>query len=365
MRNALAKAICWSLACASVGIGAQPQSPKQSSDADAQRANVRKIAESLKRSDLSDPETPMPKGWRPLRTVWGDPEIEGVYTNIDEWGIPFERPSEFDGRQLESITSGELTRLRAERRDAFLERLATGEPAEPGTIGWYDNLNARGSRAWLIVDPPDGRIPALTPGGQVRAKADAERQSRPRGTDSYADQSAYARCISRGLPGSMIPEPYGDAYEIHQAPGYVAIRYEQIHEARIIPVDGRPHVGRAVQSYIGDARGRWDGNSLVVETTNFKERPTFPTGALRAAFRGVDLTAMRLVERFTPMTSRIVRWSVTVDDATTWVSPWTFAMNLTKVDRSQQPYEYACHEGNYGLRNILGTARELEERERR
>src|SRR4026208_633379 len=111
MRNALAKAICWSFACDSVGIGAQPQSPKQSSDADAQRANVREIAESLKRSDLSGPETPMPQGWRPLRTVWGDPEIEGVYTNVDEWGIPFERPSEFDGRQLESITSGELTRL--------------------------------------------------------------------------------------------------------------------------------------------------------------------------------------------------------------------------------------------------------------
>ena len=343
-----------------MGIGAQPQSPTGSPDADAQRANVRKIAESLKRSEPRDRELPVPKGWRPTRTVWGEPDIEGVYTNIDEWGIPFERPSEFDGRQFDSITSGELTRLRAERRDAFLERLATGEPAEPGTIGWYDNLNASGSRAWLIVDPREGRIPALTATGQARAKADAERQSRPRGTDSYADQGAYARCISRGVPGSMIPEAYGNAYEIHQAPGYVAIRYEQIHEARIIPVDQRPHVGRAVQAYMGDARGHWDGDTLVVETTNFKERPTFPTGASRAAFRGADLTVLRLIERFTPITPRIVLWSVTVDDATTWVRPWTFAMNLTKVDRSQQPYEYACHEGNYGLRNILGIARALE-----
>ena len=363
VRNALATAFCSSLVFASmIGIGADGQNPKPSPDADAQRANVRAIAESLKRREPPDTRLPMPKGWRPIRTVWGDPDIEGVYTNIDEWGIPFERPSEFDGRTLESITADELTTLRAERRDVFLERLATGEPAEPGTIGWYDNLNARGSRAWLIVDPPDGRIPALTAAGQARAKADAERQSRPRGTDSYADQSAYARCISRGVPGSMIPETYGDAYEIHQAPGYVAIRYEQIHEARIIPVDQRPHVGRALQAYMGDARGRWDGDTLVVETTNFKDRPTFPTGASRAAFRGVDLMALRIVERFMPMTPRVVLWSVTVDDATTWVRPWTFAMNLTKADRSQQPYEYACHEGNYGLRNILGTARALEQR---
>ena len=300
-----------------------------------------------------------------MRTVWGDPDFEGVYTNIDEWGIPFERPASFAGRSLESITSGELARLRAERRDEFLERLATGVPAEPGTIGWYDNLNTRGSRPWLIVDPRDGHIPPLTAAGQLRAKADAEQQSRPRGTDSYADQGAYARCISRGVPGSMIPEAYGNAYEIHQAPGYVAIRYEQIHEARIIPIDSGPHVGRPVQAYMGDARGRWDGYSLVVETTNFKERPTFPTGALRTAFRGVDLSALRLSERFTPLGPRRLQWSVTVDDATTWVRPWTFAMDLTKVDRSQQPYEYACHEGNYGLRNILTTARALEEQERR
>jgi len=144
-------------------IGAQSQSPTRSPDADAQRANVRTIAESLKRGEPHDTELPVPKGWRPTRTVWGDPDIEGVYTNIDESGIPFERTSQFDGRLLESITSAELARLRAERRDAFLERLATGEPAEPGTIGWYDNLNAKGSRAWLIVDPPDGRIPPLTP----------------------------------------------------------------------------------------------------------------------------------------------------------------------------------------------------------
>ncbi|HZM94776.1 MAG TPA: hypothetical protein VFB92_15205 [Vicinamibacterales bacterium] len=364
MRHALVTAVCASLACAA-SARVESQSPNRPAEGDAHRDNVRKIAESLKPGDRADPDPLIPNGWRPTKTVWGDPDIEGVYTNIDEWGVPFERPAEFEGRQLESITSAELARLRVERRDAFLERLATGEPAEPGTIGWYDNLNTTASRAWLIVDPPDGRIPAFTVAGQARAKADADRQSRPRGTDSYADQGTYARCISRGFPGSMIPEAYGNAYEIHQSPQYVAIRYEQIHETRVIPLDGRPHVGSAVQSYMGDARGRWDGNTLIVETTNFKEHLTFYPGALRVAFRGAESSTLRLIERFTALSPRKVRWSVTVDDATTWTRPWTFAMNLTRADRSQQPYEYACHEGNYGLRNILGTARALEERERR
>jgi len=314
-RNLLVAAVCWSLAGTSIGFGAQPQSPKGSPDADAQRANVRKIAESLKATDST---SELPKGWRLPRTVWGDPDIEGVYTNVDEWGIPFERPAEFEGRQVDSVTSTELARLRAERRDAFIERLATGEPAEPGTIGWYDNLNTKGSRAWLLVDPADGHIPRLTATGQARAKADAERQSRPRGTDSYADQGAYARCISRGFPGSMIPEAYGNAYEIHQSPGHVAIRYEQIHETRLVPLDGRPHSGNAVRSYMGDARGRWEGNTLVVETTNFKQGLTFYPGALRTAFRGAESVTLRLTERFTKVSPQIVRWSVTVDDATTW-----------------------------------------------
>jgi hypothetical protein len=365
MRNVLLTAAWVILACAVWVRADEQQNSSRPPEADASRENVRKIADSLKLGDAEDREPALPKGWRPPRMVWGEPDIEGVYTNNDEWGIPFERPAEFAGRPLESITPGELARLRAERRDRWLDLLATGEPAEPGTIGWYENMNTRASRAWRIVDPPDGRIPALTAAGQARAKADAERRSRPRGTDSFTDRSAYARCISRGFPGSMIPEAYGNAYEIHQSPGYVAIRYEQIHETRVIPTDGRVHVGRAVRSYMGDARGRWERETLVVETTNFKEGLEFFPGALRGAFRGAESSGLRLIERFTATSPRIVEWSVTVEDATTWVRPWTFAMNLTKMDRSQQPYEYACHEGNYGLRNTLGTERALEERPRR
>ena len=151
-----------------------------------------------------------------------------------------------------------------------------------------------------------------------------------------------------------MPAIYGSSYEIVQGPDCVAIIYEMIHETRVIPLDGRPHVGKGIASYMGDARGHWEGDTLVVETTNFKDQ---------IAYRNANGATLRLVERFTPVGPSTVEWSVTVDDPATWTRPWTFAMNLTKKDASQQPFEYACHEGNYGLRNILSGAR-AEERAR-
>ena len=148
-----------------------------------------------------------------------------------------------------------------------------------------------------------------------------------------------------------MPAIYGSSYQIHQSPGYVAIRYEMIHETRVIPVGGGPHVGTGIRTYMGDARGRWDGNALVVETTNFKDQ---------IAYRGSDGSTLRIAERFTPIGPDTIAWVVNVEDPHTWTRPWTFAMNLTKKDQSQQPYEYACHEGNYGLRNILSAARAVD-----
>jgi hypothetical protein len=145
----------------------------------------------------------------------------------------------------------------------------------------------------------------------------------------------------------MMPAIYGNAYEIIQAPGYVAIRYEMIHETRVIPLDGRGHVAKTVRSFMGDARGRFEGDTLVVETTNFDARSTY---------RQANHETLRLVERFKPVGANKVEWSITVDDKTTWVAPWTFAMNLTK-DETQGIFEYGCHEGNLGLRNILSGAR--------
>jgi len=292
------------------------------------------------------------KTWKPVRTAWGDPDLAGIYSNSDESGIPFERPARFEGRRLEDITPAELEELRVARRGATAENSVAEDRPVDREVFW-ENLNAVNSRAWLIVDPPDGKIPPTTPEARSRAAARTEARKRSgRGpADAPEDRSLYDRCISRGLPGSMMPAIYGSSYEIVQGPNFVAIIYEMVHETRVIPLDSQPHVAKSIRTYMGDARGHWDGDTLVVETTNFKDQ---------IAYRNANAETLRLVERFTPTGPTSVEWSVTVDDPTTWTRPWTFAMNLTKKDATQRPFEYACHEGNYGLRNILSAARAEE-----
>jgi hypothetical protein len=148
----------------------------------------------------------------------------------------------------------------------------------------------------------------------------------------------------------MMPAIYGNSYQIVQAPGYVVIRYEMIHEARIIPLDGSPHLPTSIRNYMGDARGRWDGDTLVVETTNIRDE---------IAYRGSNAATLKLVERFTRTAPDKVRWSVTVDDPSTWTRPWTFSMPLTRDD-NEQLVSYECHEGNYAMPNILSAARAEE-----
>jgi len=294
---------------------------------------------------------PAPKSYTLARTPWGDPDLQGIYTNKDENGIPLERPSQFDGKKLEDIDNDELAELVRERNEAGVARAAGigGADTGAGPIHWYEYYGAKNSRAWLVVDPSDGRVPPTTPEAQARAAARAAARSTRGPADSYEDRSLYDQCITRGVPGSMMPAIYGNSYQIVQGPGYVAIRYEMIHETRLVPLDARPHVNDNIHTYMGDARGRWDGNTLVVETTNFDSR---------SAYRGAG-ERLRLIERFEPVAPDKVLWSVTVDDPSTWVRSWTFAMNLSK-DATQAPFEYACHEGNYGLRNILSAARSEE-----
>jgi hypothetical protein len=305
----------------------------------------------------------------PPRTPWGDPDIAGIFTNKDEQGVPLERPAEFAGRPL--VTDEEFA-ARANRAQRQLETdnsefdIATADTSNAGQVGsatsppphWLDR-GKPSRRTSRIVDPPDGRIPTQTPAGQKRIAdraADRARARSGRGpSDSYVDRSLYDRCITRGLPGSMMPAIYGNSFEIVQGPGWVGIRYEMIHEVRMIPLDGRPHAAPAIRSYMGDARGRWEGNTLVVETTNFRPESTY---------QNANPDAVRLVERFTAVAPDKVEWSVTVNDPSTWTRPWTFEIDLTK-DASQQVLEYACHEGNYAMTNILEGARADEKAGRR
>jgi hypothetical protein len=289
------------------------------------------------------------------RTPWGDPDLQGSYTNKYEQGTPFERPEEFDGRRIEDIPAAELADILKERQDLVLLRtaLAGGDPAGNlgGPLHWQDQFDIqKGSRPWFVVDPADGRIPATT--AEARARA-AARQAARRGrgsADSWIDRSLYDRCITRGLPGSMMPAIYGNSYEIVQAPGFVAIRYEMVNEVRIVPLDGRPHASLPIRAHMGDARGRFEGDTLVIETTNFRDE---------SVYRGANPDRLRLVERFTPKPGGKLEWSVTVDDPTTWAKPWTFAMPLT-ANPDERIMEYACHEGNRAMANILSAARAEE-----
>jgi hypothetical protein len=293
------------------------------------------------------------KNYTPAKTAWGDPDLSGVYTNKDENGIPMEKPSQFEGKNLEEVEDSEFAEI-VRARNASAQQRAVGiggADTGAGPIHWYEHYDAKNSRPWLVVDPADGRIPPTTPEAQKRAADRAARRVGRGPADSYEDRSLYDQCITRGLPGSMTPAIYGNSYQIHQGQGWVGIRYEMIHETRMIPLDGRPHVSSKIPTYMGDARGHFEGNTLVVETTNFKDQ---------IAYRGANGGTLRLVERFKPVGPQTVEWSMTAEDPATWTRPWTFAMNLTKKDASQRPFEYACHEGNYGLRNILSGARAEE-----
>jgi hypothetical protein len=288
------------------------------------------------------------------KTPWGDPDIQGNYTNLTEAGTPLERPKEFEGRQLSDINGEELRKAKREAAERTINSFLG--PTEAPDNWWqvaYKRIE-NGAQAWMVIDPPDGRIPPLTPEAQQRQQAAAEARKRnTRGpADSYTDRSLYDRCITRGFPNSGMPTIYGNSSSIVQGPGYVAITYEMIHDTRIIPLTQTPHLGKSIRSDFGDARGRWEGDTLVVETTNFLGR---------SVYRNANSDHLKIVERFTPAGPKTLRWTVTIDDPTTWTKPWTFSLPLT-LNPSEPLMPYECHEGNYGLKNILSAARAEEKK---
>ena len=303
-------------------------------------------------------KAPAAKSYSPPRTPWGDPDLQGGWTNVDENGIPFERPDALAGKQVEQVDDSELAELVKSRNEASVRNAAGigGRDTGAGPVHWYEHYGAKNSRAWMVSDPPDGRIPPQTPaaiarigarGGGRGGRAGGEGAGEGGRADSWLDRSFYDRCITRGFPGSMMPAIYGNAYDITQAPGLVAIRYEMIHETRIIRLDNSPRSG--LVSHMGDARGHFEGDTLVVETTNFDPR---------TAYRNAT-KALKLSERYKPVAPNKIDWSLRVEDPNTWTKPWTFGMMLT-ADPQQPLFEYACHEGNYAMRNILSAARAAE-----
>ena len=283
----------------------------------------------------------------PERTPWGDPDLQGVWTNRTT--TPLERPSEFAGRTV--LSDEERAEI-----DAQAEA-ARDRPPPPGQTGAYNSFwldrGVRNSQTSLIVDPPDGRYPPKTV--RVRESDPAFAAMRD-GTrfDTWHDLNLYDRCITRGMPGAMMPGFYNHNYQILQTPDYVVILVEMIHDARIIPLDGRAHLPPQIGQWLGDSRARWEGDTLVVETTNLTARGDERVRYLVQA--GSDQATV--VERFTRVAADRIDYSFTVSDPATYESSWT--AEIPMVPLGGEIFEYACHEGNYGLENILAGARAAE-----
>src|SRR5262245_57019289 len=306
------------------------------------------------------------KAWTPPKTPWGDPDLQGIWPgNV---GVPMQRPATF----------GERTTLNDEefaQREAQARRQAAADSQEFATsytrpgIGPPSYWTERGKQtrqASLIIDPPNGRLPSLTPEAEKYRKEARGGKGLPgewRGqADSYDDLNIYYRCVTRGLLGSVIPVVYNNGNQIIQAPGYVVFRNEMIHESRVIPLDGRPHVNSKIQMFMGDSRGHWEGNTLVVETTNFTDKDAIGSnGAGYPGDPGYHSDQLKVVERFTRVSDDKMEYRATVIDDKTWTRPWTIQIDLERNDKYQL-FEYACHEGNYAMSDILSGAREAEKK---
>jgi hypothetical protein len=322
------------------------------------RRNIRLalvVATVLAGTGLAAQSTVARKGWTPPRTPDGQPDLQAIWTNATI--TPFERPASLRDKAF-------LTEAEAEA----IERQATtgredDAPPPPGDVGsynqvWFDRGDRLVStrRTSLVIDPPDGRVP-------LRPEAEAARDDNSaHERDSYEFMSVWDRCITRGAPAGMFPAGYNNAYQIVQTPGYVMIHYEMIHEARIIPIDGRPHVPESVRLWNGDPRGRWEGSTLVVDTTNYNDKGWIATAAASGRIKGVPQTeSLHVVERFTPIDANTIDYEATIDDPKMYTRPWTVSVPLHR-DPTYRIYEYACHEGNRSVGNILRDARTLEQR---
>jgi hypothetical protein len=315
-------------------------------------------------------QSPAPEGpsnrstYTPPRTSWGDPDLQGIWPSTDMVGVPFERPTQFGTRQF--LTEAEFKEREAQAdKQAKLDVLdfdLQNPPAEIVALGdvggvtsppphWLERgLPSRQSS--LIVEPANGRMPAMTPDGAARQKTAGGTYTKQTGFKSADELGPYDRCISRGVVGSMMPVVYNNGNEIIQAPGYVAFRNEMIHETRIIPLDGRPAPPAPVKSYMGVSRGHFEGNTLVVRTTNLNGK----TGMQGNGMMLIPSDSLVLEERFTPLSANILQYEVTINDPKTWESPWKVSFPLRR-DNGYQMFEYACHEGNYAMRNTLSGSR--------
>jgi hypothetical protein len=298
-------------------------------------------------------KSPAGRSWTPPKTAAGQPDLQGIWNFSTP--TPLERPAKLAGKSFYS--DEELAALLTE-----VAPLTTGAAADRDTrpgigtkadveLAYNEFWSERGrptKRTSLVIEPEDGRLPQLTPAALARQAARAGTRDRP--AEGPEDRSSWERCISRGeIP--RIPGTYNNNVQIIQTADTVVLHYEMIHETRIIPLDGRPHARPTIRQWMGDSRGHWEGNTLIVETTNFSDQTNF---------RGAG-SGLHLVERFTRTDSGSLLYQFTAEDPATWVARWTAELPFSRIDA--QMFEYACHEGNQGMVGILSGARAQERAE--
>jgi hypothetical protein len=298
-----------------------------------------------------------PSTWT-ARTPWGDPDYHGEWTSEGEYGVPFERPAQYGPRAF--LTDEEYAkrlddvRVRNEKDLEHVDVLAGKVDGPNAPIPHWREYNTTSRRTSLIIDPPDGRFPTRLAGAKpwpVRQRCGTLAGGEP--CDTYEDYGLGGRCIAHGegVPDAMFPAVYNANLRIMQSPGFVAITYELIHDTRVIPIDPpavRDPLRSSIRSYMGASRGHWDGTALIVETANLKTTPRGSTPSLK------------LVERFTRTGKDTMAYQATFTDPATWTAPWTVALDLRGRPDHAGVFEYACHEGNYGLRNMLDASRLLD-----
>ncbi len=302
-----------------------------------------------------------PKKYTAPKTPWGDPDLQGVWN--DATSTPLQRPA----------TVGEKDVLSDEEAEEFQQSLAHDLSRDRRDGGNAADVNRAYNEHWmdarrlkitadkrtsLIVDPPDGRIPPLVAPSPERQRAQTARAAQAARfaaglPENYTDMSWPVRCVVRTDVAPYLPTIYNNNFQIFQSPGYVTIAPEMIHSARIIPVDGRPHLNSNLKQWLGDTRGRWEGSTLVLETTNFRA----DDGVL---FQGANPATFTITERFTRVASDAINYEFTMTDPTTWTRPWTALIPWNKVDPAEQMFEYACHEDNFDIVHFLTGARVRE-----
>jgi hypothetical protein len=299
--------------------------------------------------------------WTPSRTPWGDPDLQGVWRY--EATMPLERPKQLAGKAF--LTDEEVARRDALEKEQEAKRLAGGEGADVGrqpvsespirgneyNSFWQDHGRPRKvyNRTSLIVDPPDGRLPFTPDAQNAEARTAARYGVGP--YESYLDPDTGERCLTDGVTALMWQGPNGGHNRIVQSPGYVTILHEEYRDRRIIPVDGRPH--GSIRQWFGDAVARWDGNTLVVDTINFLDKTNYEWASIWTR----PSETLHLMERFTRTDADTIEYEITVEDPTTFARPWKAVIPITKLPEKTEIFEYACHEGNYAMANLLSGAR--------